>query len=405
MQQMIRLCNLYDPKLDLVTNPSALPIAGAWGQEEYTNESITLPTKKLQVTRRIGRYLEQERIYYADGLFVDLQPGTRAVARIRYKGIEPLLETLILEPAFLSDIFRYHAELLKTPIWVLAATFPRRTVARNVFELEDCFLRQGRVGAPIGGEDPHFALMADLDVHTFAAMKVPLRRDQCVITNLYQLRPVAPDIRTHCPLWWGVIANAWRHMADPSELLRFTEHRRNVERLVKLLAHSLCRQNFKDPVPFLVGESNTGKSSLVEPMYRLYGDSLKAIVQGSNFPLEKLPYARYVVFEEFRLNTLPSNTLFQLTEHGMVTCDVKHKPAVEVYCDFGMVACSNIRPIYKENTAALQAPLDNRFDYFHFAHPIPNADKGARKVISDVETPFALVFMIMVYHGLASFNT
>lgn len=399
MQQMIRLCNLYDPGLQLVTNPAALPAPGAWGQEEYVNESVTLPSKKLQVAMRIGRWLESHRIYYCDGHFVDLQPGTRAVARLRYKSLEPLLETLIRVPAFMNDLFRYQAEFMKMPLWALCACFPRRTVAHGVLELDDCFLRHGRRDAPFGGEEPWFAVVQELPADTFAAMRVNIRREECRIGDLYQLHPAAPDIRTRCPLWWGVIANAWPAMHRGGTLVG-SEHRRNVERLITLLGHSMCRQNFKDPVPFLVGESNTGKSSLVEPMYRLYGDSLKAIVQGSSFPLEKLPYARYVVFEEFRLNTLPSNTLFQLTEHGMVTCDVKHKSAVEVYCDFGMVACSNIRPVYSESNAALQAPLENRFEFFHFAHPIPNPNKGARKIISDVETPYALVFMIMVYHGL-----
>jgi hypothetical protein len=397
MQQMIRLCNLYDPTLQLVTNTAALPAPGAWGQEEYVNESVTLPAKKLQVARRIGRWLEEQKIYYCDGHFVDLQPGTRAVARLRYKSLEPLLQDLIRLPAFQNDLWRYAPEFLKMPLWALTSAFPVRTVGYSDFELEDCFVHHGRRDP--SPEDMGYTICAALPPGTFAAARVPLRRDQVRMTGLYTRQPVVPDIRTYCPKWWGVIANAWPMMDQPYNLLSHLEHRRNVERLLNLLAHSLCRQNFKDPVPFLVGESNTGKSSLVEPMYRLYGDSLKAIVQGSSFPLEKLPYARYVVFEEFRLNTLPSNTLFQLTEHGLVTCDVKHKPAVEVYCDFGMVACSNIRPVYTERTQALQAPLDNRFEYFHFAHPIPNPDKAARKIISDVETPYALLFMIMVYHG------
>lgn len=400
MQQMIRLCNLYDPGLQLAVNQAALPPPGLWMDGEVNNQSVSGPNKLLQAAQRVGRYLSEQSIYYCDGHYVDRKPGTRAVWRLRYANLEALLEAMIRVPAYTSDIFTYNQRLLKLPMWTISAVCPRVTVAYHIFELEDCFMRHGRSDAVPGGADTWFAFIQEMPEDTLAAMKVPLRRDQCIIGDLYTLRPQAPDIRTLCPRWWGVIANAFRHMADPSDLQRYGNDRRDVERLVTMLAHSICRQNCKEKVPFLIGLSNTGKSSLVEPMVTLYGDSLKAVIQGSGFPLEKVPYARYLVFEEFRLNILPSNVLFQLLEHGRVTCDIKNHSAIEVNCDFGMASMSNDYPQFSDKYKHLQPALDNRLEYLAFNHPIPNPDKAARNLIGSVEAPYALMFMIMVYHGM-----
>lgn len=400
MQQMIRLCNLYDATLQLEVNVGALPPPGIWYDQEEPNESITVPSKLQMVAIRMGRHLRAQGIYYCDGHFVDKQPGTRAVWRLRYKTLKALLEVLIRDPAFTTDLIRFHAQLLKMEPWAVAAVFPHVTVAYDTFELEDCYMRHGRKEARFGGDDPWLAFFPAMPHETFAALRVPLRRDQCRITNLYDVSPAAPDIRRHCPLWWKVITNAFPAMANPANLAAYGRDRQQVESLISILAHSMCRQNTKEKVPFLIGLSNTGKSSLVEPMYRLYGDTLKAVVQDSSFPLEKVPYARYMVFEEFRLDTIPSNTLFQLLEHATVTCDIKHRNAVEVQCDFGQVACSNRYPLFPLKYEDLQQPLDNRIQYYYFHHPIPNPDRSARKQIHDVETPYVLMFMIMVYHGV-----
>lgn len=402
MQQMIRLCNLYDPSLQLAANAAALPPPGLWAEGEEYNESITLPSSQHRVAMRIGVYLRQEGIYYCDGHFMDLEPGTRAVGRLRYKSLAKLLKAMIRLPAYQTDLFRFHGQLLKMELWAVAASFPQRTVAYDTFELEDCFMRHGRRDAPVGGRDPWFAFVQEMPHETFAALKVPLRRDQCHFSNLYEKNPVAPDIRVHCPKWWAVITNAFRHMSVPTDLELYARDRKSVEKLICMLAHSLCRQNPKEKVPFLLGLSNTGKSTVVEPMYRLYGESLKSVVQDSAFPLEKVPFARYMVFEEFRLDTLPSNTLFQLLEHGQVNCDIKGKTASEVTCDFGMAACSNRYPKFPDRSCDLQVPLDNRLEYFLFDYPIPNMDSRVRDHIKLVETPYALMFMIMVYHGMES---
>jgi hypothetical protein len=398
MQQLIRLSNLYDATLELGVNVEALPPPGFWMQGEECNESVTGPSKQLQVAMRVGRWLKTQGIYYCDGHFVDLEPGTRRVWRLRYKDLEDLLKVMIRLPEFQFDLFKYQGQLLKLPLWAIAAVCPQGTVAYHIFELEDCYMRHARKEAVPGGSDTWFAFIQDLEPETFAAMKIPLRRAECRVDDLYQLRPT--DIRARCPKWWQIIANAYPCMANPTDLARYAHARERVEKLVTLLAHSICRQTFKDKVPFLIGESNSGKSSLVEPMKRLYGDSLKAIVQDSAFPMEKVPYARYLVFEEFRLNTIPSNTLFQLTEHGTVQCDIKNYAAREVLADFGMVACSNIYPRFPERNASLQKPLDARFEYFMFDNSIPNPEKGAREWIHDKESPFVIMFMVMVYHGV-----
>ena len=400
MQQMISLANLFDPTLQLEVNRAVIPPPGNWMEGEEVNESVTKPSRLQMVARRIGRYLQEQKIYYADGHFVDIQPGTRAVWRLRYKTLVELLKVLVQIPVFQSDIFQSQSQLLKMEPWAVAAMFPQVAVAYDHFELEDCFVRQGRHDARFGGNDTWLAFFQEMPHATLAALKIPLRRDQCHLGDLYVVSPAAPDIRSFCPTWWKVITNAFRHMCDPSDLMLYASDRAVVKKLVTMLAHSLCRQNTKERVPFLIGLSNTGKSSLIEPMYRLYGDTLKAVVQDSSFPLEKVPYARYMVFEEFRLDTIPSNTLFQLLEHSMVTCDVKHRSAVEVQCDFGKAACSNRYPRFPEKSVDLQVPLDNRIEYFNFSYPIPNPDMGARKHIHEVETPYVIMFMMMVYHGV-----
>lgn len=400
MQQLVRLCNLYDATLQLQVNERCLPAPGLWFEGEELNESVMGPSRQYQVAQRIAIHLRKEGIYYCDGHLVDKLPGTRGVWRYRFKDPAALLQHLIQLPAFQADLFRYHKQLLQMEPWAFAAGLPQVTVAYDTYELEDCYMRHGRHDARPGGDDTWLAFFQELPHGTMAALRIPLRRDQCHIGDLYVKHPQAPDIRAHCPKWWAVITNAFRYMTNPSDMALYARDRRDVETLIKRLAHSLCRQNTKERVPFLVGLSNTGKSSLVEPMYRLYGDSLKPVVPVSDFPLEKVPYARYMVFEEFRLDTLPSGILFQLLEHAHVPCNIKSKAAVEVHCTFGKVACSNRYPQFPERAKDLQPALDNRLEFYYFNHPIPDPDMGARKHIHDVETPYVIMFMIMVYHGM-----
>lgn len=385
MQQMIKLCNFYDESLQLQVNLEALPPMHDWASGE-TSMAICKPDKKLLVMDRIGSWLRDNGIFYCEGEFVRLKPGTRSCRQMVHRNLENLLQVLSKERDMRNDVMALHSQLSKMPEWALAGSFPSRQVAYNVLELEDCYVTQGRV--PHNPGDPRFAVHDELEPGIFAVMKVPLRKDEVTRQKLLEC----------CPKWWQVICNAFPLHVPQVDV--YAVNLKNREDLCKLLAHSMMRQNQKDPVPFLVGASNSGKSSVVEPLIRLFGSTVKRVCHGSAFPLEDVPAARFLMLEELRINTLAENVLLQLLEHTTVVCNRKGKVAVSVDCEMGKVALNNFQLKFPPNRAQTQEALDNRFRYFEFNHPMPNLDTSARRHIGEVETPYVILYLYMVYQGI-----
>lgn len=389
MQHMIRLLNLFDATLQLEVNVPCLPALGEWEKQE-TAMGICKPDKKLLLMDRIAAWMRHEGLFYCEGQYVRVAPGTRSCRQVVHQDFVALLKALVKHRDLRNDVVALHTQMAKLPQWMLESSLPQMGVMWNVLELDDCYVTQGRKNPSPG--DPLWSVDADIPPGFFAAMRVKIARAQVHVGAVYQVHPPAHDLRALCPLWWQIVMNAFRPHLVESPL--------QVEDLLTLLAHSLMRQNQKDPVPFLAGESNSGKSSLIEPIKVFFGPTLKAVVHGSNFPLEHVPEARYLIFEEFRLNTLPSNILFQLLEHSDVMCKPLYKSAVQVRCDMGMVAMNNYIPRFADANKGLQPALDNRFRYFEFKHPMPNNDTGARQKIGQQEAPYVILFLYMIYQGV-----
>lgn len=154
--------------------------------------------------------------------------------------------------------------------------------------------------------------------------------------------------------------------------------------LLRELALLLRRRHGKQPVPFLWGSKDTGKTTVVRFILDLYPDDAVASISDCVTPLATLHEDTAILFQdEFNSNTIKRELLLRLLD-GSQRLDVRRmhqNPELISNPLMPIVLTDNYKPAYRNDDSEA---LDTRLVYFHFTRPIPTKDyKVVEKIIGE----------------------
>lgn len=146
------------------------------------------------------------------------------------------------------------------------------------------------------------------------------------------------------------------------------------------------RKRLKERNMTLVGPTQCGKSSLLDPLSEIFGDNrICRVSQSNNFGWERMPGSRVIVMEEFRAEKVLTQMLLQVLEGRRVQVDVKYGKNVELQVTQPCVLVSNFPVrIDGDNSGA----LEQRLQVFQF-NKLPGAQLGMNELI-EKEAPYVL---------------
>lgn len=152
--------------------------------------------------------------------------------------------------------------------------------------------------------------------------------------------------------------------------------------LLRQLALLLRRRYGKQPVPFLYGSRDTGKTTLLRFLLDLYPDDAIANIAQCVTPLATLHRDTAILFQdEFDPAIIKRELLLRLVD-GSQRLDVRRmheNPELIENPMMPIVFCDNYRPAYRNDDSEA---LDTRLIYFHFTRKIPTKDNAVVQKMS-----------------------
>lgn len=184
--------------------------------------------------------------------------------------------------------------------------------------------------------------------------------------------------------WLSLIAKQYSLAANPKD---------EMDRFLRKMAMLLRPRRPKEPIMFINGVSNSGKSTVIAWITKFYPPSAIATINDSVAPLSAVKGAAILVCDEFSTNKISRSNLLLLTD-GTTGLTVRSFGRGAEYLDsmsIPQVYTSNFghEPSYKNDES--QAVM-NRFEFFRWSTQLlsPNLDK-AQAIFE--ETPFIVFYL------------
>lgn len=206
--------------------------------------------------------------------------------------------------------------------------------------------------------------------------------------------------------WLNILTNSGYFVgSDPT--LRGME-------LLNGLYSLLVKSSHKTKCLVLHGESNAGKTSLFEPLLRLYPESKIALLgDAGSFSLSMIPGSLIAVFNEFdpRTCNLSMEQVLGISEMDTrIAVNRKHKDMASFKNDTNIaITCNDLqwarkRNSYQDDPLGLQ-PVDRLLDpalsvrmNFVKMKTMENVNATARNAMINVEVPIILLYLVLFKH-------
>jgi phage/plasmid-associated DNA primase len=154
-------------------------------------------------------------------------------------------------------------------------------------------------------------------------------------------------------------------------------HEVNEKSLLRHLALTLRKRYPKQPVPFIYGVSNSGKTTLTSFIPELYPIEAQGFLNSSTASLSGIHKDIAVLYcDEFKTELISREDLLILLDGAQpLTVRKLHHDAVLIKNPLmPILLCANFRPAYYNDDSAA---LDNRLVYFYLTNTIlPDRKKG-----------------------------
>lgn len=311
----------------------------------------------LTVANRIGEL----GLRVKGNSFYQLQLGTRFTWQVA-GDIDKLLSLLSSQDVVLLDLLVRYASKVRG--WFLLSRFPTlpATDLYRFIELTDSVY-----GLRTGEYYDKDSLSPDT---TLCFRYYPISTFRSIVTEPTQ--------------WLSLLDYAYAFTANPED-----EKRRFVWKLARLLRP----RRPKEPIMFIIGASNSGKSTAISWITRLYPTSAICTINDSVAPLSAVKGAEILVCDEFSTHKISRSNLLLLTD-GTTGLTVRAFGRAAEYIqdvDLPQVYTANVghEPHYKNDESGA---VSNRFDFYRWERAIltPSLDKA--QLIYE-ETPYIVFYL------------
>lgn len=147
----------------------------------------------------------------------------------------------------------------------------------------------------------------------------------------------------------------------------------------------------KERILFIVGNRNTGKSTVIKWITELYPPDAVGFINDSIASLSGVKDKEILVADEFTTAKISRSNLLLLTDgtNGLVVRNMGQNAEFITNVLMPQVYCGNFEPAYKNDDSGA---VEIRFNYFHWRESIPIPDPDKAQKIKE-ETPFILFYL------------
>lgn len=365
MQALKTMPEAFDPPV----NEEALEFDEERMPSICIDEGFSLPPE-LILARRLAQFQRERGHFVYNGDFWRIKDKTRFTA-IYVGTLDDFLDACQSDALFQRDMWHPRvggALLKKKRDWLVGENglFMRGTIARGIFELTDGWIDMPnkmchKTGIP----------------EEFAVGSLPF---SCADWNVEYLAE-------HTTQWRGIIANQY-----PSRLVSSPTY---INQLGRALSRQLLPQQFKWKVPFLIGDSNVGKTSLMQPFRWLYGKRYLDLDEAKGFSLGSIKECMMLFMDEFSQTSMKHGQLMKLLQHDQVSINGKWQRPITVEATMGKVLASNQRPDFRGSY--MENAWNNRVEEFDWSRPIEKPNPDAKRIIYEEEAPYVIGMLAHVY--------
>lgn len=345
-------------------------------------------SKHLDLGVSLAEYARKNSIFWIGDRF--FQTAKHSVMSYNEVGnLNKLLDAYLHDsPAALFSAMESFPALKErlTPVFMPHA-FPSKMRSRTVLEFSDLCIDLLHPTVALRADRLNLAKTELSSLRYYPATAVGPLLD-CLRERRCSWSLVEEMLSKSAPKWWLAIQNSFEYDQNGRHLL------------LKTLGSQLFIQNEeKKKIPYLYGEANSGKSSVLDLYRSVFQDAL-AETSAGDFSLTAITDSTlFLLMEEFKVTQIDRSTLLLLLEHSNFSCNKKQKDPVTMRSSFGKALNSNDPPNYRSeaHVAAIMA----RCELFRFRAFEPGQmDPSARSVIRNSEA--GLVAVILAYVTLMS---
>lgn len=192
------------------------------------------------------------------------------------------------------------------------------------------------------------------------------------------------SITTEPTQWLSLLRYAHAFTADPAA---------EFEKFVKKMARLLRPRMPKEPIMFILGASNSGKSTAVAWITKFYPTAAVCTINDSVAPLSAVKGAEILLCDEFSTHKISRSNLLLLTD-GTTGLTVRSFACGAEYItdvDLPQLYTANVghEPNYKNDESGA---VNNRFQFFRWERAILNPDFSKAQAIFE-ETPYIVFYL------------
>lgn len=192
------------------------------------------------------------------------------------------------------------------------------------------------------------------------------------------------SIVTEPTQWLSLIRYAHAFTANPAD---------EQERFVKKMARLLRARRPKEPIMFMLGASNSGKSTAVAWITKFYPPAAICTINDSVAPLSAVKGAEILLCDEFSTHKISRSNLLLLTDGttGLTVRSFGRGAEYVTDVDLPQIYTANVghEPQYKNDESGA---LFNRFQFFRWERAILTPDLDKAQAIYE-ETPFIVFYL------------
>lgn len=189
---------------------------------------------------------------------------------------------------------------------------------------------------------------------------------------------------------------------EPTNWLSILKNSFSEEKIYKFCynyAKLFRKKKPRDECLALIGPTKCGKTTLLDPLYKIYGNHMIALVgKKSNFPLEDIPGTLLVIMDEFSEKDMTRGQLLELLEGKPMKLDKKWDNNIKAIITQPCVIVTN-EDFYADDESGA---VDGRLNKFYFK-TIPKANINMKQRIID-ETALILYYCNEIYLNYDKLN-
>lgn len=348
-----RRTNIYLRKIEMIELDQDLPPEPEDSYAFVQGPRVSGATRSMVL---LGTYLTSLGLRRCDTMWYKLRPNTMCVWDRCYDQ-DGLLRVLSEDPVICDILVNYRAHLTH---WFKLSNFPviDSTVERfRYLEFADCIY--------------------DIRTGTY-----PDKSDNFYCFDFYPITKHT-HVMTEPTHWLQLISWQFRHTGNQTSFDNFISDSASILRL---------RQP-KQPIPCLIGPSNTGKSTLIRWITRLYPDQAIGFINNSIAALSGIPDKQVLICDEFKTNMISRSDFLRLTDGstGLVT---RHMGQDAVYHKTMLMpqiyTANRIEDFQYKND--FSGAVENRIRVHLINEPIPTPSPAKAQLIYD-ETIFIVGYL------------